>query len=330
MATDPIVETPEALSDHKRLFAAILAEQRKVIVGQEHLLWRLLLGLLCGGHLLIEGVPGLAKTLAVKTLAGTIDATFHRIQCTPDLLPADLIGTMVYNAAQGTFSPHFGPVFTDLLLVDEINRAPAKVQSALLEAMQEHQVSIGSDTHPLSDLFMVLATQNPIEHDGTYPLPEAQVDRFMLKIVISYPSPVEEKQVVREHLALREPEVDRVARPEDLLAARRSLASVQLEEPLMEYIVRLVLATREPDRFDLADLGPLIAYGASPRASIYLALAARAVALLDGRDYVLPDDVKDVALDVMRHRIILTYEAEAERVTTDDLLRRILSHVALP
>jgi len=211
---------PDSLLTHKQLFDAILAEQRKVIIGQEQLLKRLLLGLLCGGHLLIEGVPGLAKTLAVKTLADTIDATFHRIQCTPDLLPADLIGTLVYDAREATFTPHLGPVFTDLLLVDEINRAPAKVQSALLEAMQERQVSLGGETHPLSELFMVLATQNPIEHDGTYPLPEAQVDRFMLKVLVTYPAPWEEDKVVRDHLAPQEPSVDRIALPEHLLAAR--------------------------------------------------------------------------------------------------------------
>ena len=322
--------SPNPLTEHKQLFEAILAEQRKVIVGQEHLVRRLLLGLLCGGHLLIEGVPGLAKTLAVKTLADTIDATFHRIQCTPDLLPADLIGTQVYDAREATFRLHLGPVFTDLLLVDEINRAPAKVQSALLEAMQERQVSIGGETHPLGPLFMVLATQNPIEHDGTYPLPEAQIDRFMLKVLVTYPSPWEENRVVRDHLAPQEPTVERVARPEALLAARAALSQVLIEEPLLDYIVRLVSATRQPEEFGLPDLKPLIAYGASPRASVYLALTARAAALLDGRDYVLPDDIKELAFDVMRHRVILTYEAEAERITSDDILSRLLSSVAVP
>jgi len=321
---------PERLSEHKQLFEAILAEQRRVIIGQEHLVRRLLLGLLCGGHLLIEGVPGLAKTLAVKTLADTMHATFHRIQCTPDLLPADLIGTLVYDAREASFTPHLGPVFTDLLLVDEINRAPAKVQSALLEAMQERQVTIGGETHPLSALFMVLATQNPIEHDGTYPLPEAQIDRFMLKVVVTYPSPWEEKRVVRDHLAPQEPRVDRVARPEALLAARSALSTVQVEQPLLDYIVGLVSATRRPEEFGLPELKPLIAYGASPRASIYLALAARAEALLDGRDYVLPDDIKGVALDVMRHRVIMTYEADAERITSEDVLAKLLSTVAVP
>jgi MoxR-like ATPase len=315
---------------HRQLFEDILAEQRKVIVGQEHLVRRLLLGLLCGGHLLIEGVPGLAKTLAVKTLADTLDASFHRIQCTPDLLPADLIGTLVYDTREGTFKPHFGPVFTDLLLVDEINRAPAKVQSALLEAMQERQVTIGAETHQLGELFMVLATQNPIEHDGTYPLPEAQIDRFMLKVLVTYPSPWEENRVVRDHLAAQEPTVERVARPEALLAARDALSDVLIEEPLLDYVVRLVSATRQPEAFGMPDLKPLIAYGASPRASVYLALTARAAALLDGRDYVLPDDIKDLAPDVMRHRVIMTYEAEAERITSDDVISRLLSNVPVP
>ena len=321
---------PDSLFEHKRLFDSILAEQRKVIVGQDHLVQRLLLGLLCGGHLLIEGVPGLAKTLAVKTLADTIDATFHRIQCTPDLLPADLIGTQVYEARDSSFKLHLGPVFTDLLLVDEVNRAPAKVQSALLEAMQERQVSIGGETHPLSSLFMVLATQNPIEHDGTYPLPEAQIDRFMLKVLVTYPSPWEEDKVVRDHLAPHEPKVDRIAQAEALLAARAALPTVQLEQPLLDYIVRLVSATRQPEAFGLPDLKPLIAYGASPRASIYLALTARAQALLDGRDYVLPDDIKGLALDVMRHRVIMSYEAEAERISSDDVLSRLLASVPVP
>jgi len=321
---------PDSLLTHKQLFDAILAEQRKVIIGQEQLLKRLLLGLLCGGHLLIEGVPGLAKTLAVKTLADTIDATFHRIQCTPDLLPADLIGTLVYDAREATFTPHLGPVFTDLLLVDEINRAPAKVQSALLEAMQERQVSLGGETHPLSELFMVLATQNPIEHDGTYPLPEAQVDRFMLKVLVTYPAPWEEDKVVRDHLAPQEPSVDRIALPEHLLAARAALSDVQIEQPLIDYILRLVAATRDPEKFDLADLKPLIAYGASPRASVNLAITSRALALLDGRDYVLPDDIKALAPDVMRHRIIMTYEADAERITSDDIIGRLLTSVPVP
>jgi MoxR-like ATPase len=322
--------TLNSLVEHKQLFDSILAEQRKVIVGQEHLVRRLLLGLLCGGHLLIEGVPGLAKTLAVKTLADSIDATFHRVQCTPDLLPADLIGTLVYDAREASFRPHLGPVFTDLLLVDEINRAPAKVQSALLEAMQERQVSLGGETHPLSQLFMVLATQNPIEHDGTYPLPEAQIDRFMLKVLVSYPSPWEENRVVRDHLAPQEPKVDRVARVDELLAARAALSQIQVEDPLLDYIVRLVTATRQPDEFGLAELKPLIAYGASPRASVYLALTARAEALLDGRDYVLPDDIKNVARDVMRHRVIMTYEADAERITSDDVLTKLLASVPVP
>ena len=310
--------------------APVINEIRKVIVGQNYLINRLLLGLLCNGHLLIEGVPGLAKTLAAKTLADTIDASFRRIQFTPDLLPADLNGTMIYNPADQTFRPHLGPIFTDILLADEINRAPPKVQSALLEAMQERQVSIGGNTFPLSQMFTVLATQNPIEHEGTYRLPEAQVDRFLMKIVIGYPTRDEEKRIMDRQISEEPASVKRVASPPAILAARAAVRRVHMDEALKDYVVRLVFATREPEQFGMPELHPLIAYGASPRASIYIALAARANAFLDGRDYVLPDDVKSVATDVLRHRLIVTYQTEAEGVTTETIVTQVLDRVPVP
>ncbi|TMF61096.1 MAG: AAA family ATPase [Chloroflexi bacterium] len=288
------------------------------------------MGMLCNGHLLVEGVPGLAKSLAVKTLADTIDADFKRIQFTPDLLPADLNGTMIYNPSTQSFSPRLGPIFTDLLLADEINRAPPKVQSALLEAMQERQVSIGGQTHPLSDLFTVLATQNPIEHEGTYRLPEAQVDRFMMKVVIGYPSPDEER-VIMDRNTIEEPAIPRkLASAAAILDARAAVRQVHMDDAIKDYVVRVVVATRDPQGPKLADLKPLIAYGVSPRATIYVSLAARAHAFLDGRDYVLPDDIKAVALDVMRHRLIVTYEAEAEEITPEMVIGRVLDNVAVP
>jgi len=310
--------------------APVIQEIRRVIVGQEYLINRLLIGLLCSGHLLIEGVPGLAKTLAVKTLADTIDAGFRRIQFTPDLLPADLNGTMIFDPREQTFRPRKGPIFTDVLLADEINRAPPKVQSALLEAMQERQVSIGGETYPLSDLFMVLATQNPIEHEGTYRLPEAQVDRFMLKVVIGYPTR-EEERVIMDRQTIEEPvRVRRIATPAAILAARQAVRRVHMDEALKDYIVRVVYATREPAQFGLAELRPLIAYGASPRATIFLSIAARANAFLEGRDHVLPDDIKSIAQDVMRHRLIPTYQAEAEEVTSESIIAQVLDRVPLP
>ena len=308
----------------------VMNEVRKVIVGQEYLINRLMLGLLCGGHLLIEGVPGLAKTLAVKTLADTIDAGFRRIQFTPDLLPADLNGTMIYNPADQTFRARQGPIFTDILLADEINRAPPKVQSALLEAMQEKQVSIGGTTHPLSELFTVLATQNPIEHEGTYRLPEAQVDRFLMKVVIGYPTRQEERAIMDRQTALAAPAAHTVTTPAAILAGRAAVRQVHMDDRVKDYVVRIVFATREPDEFKLGEIKPWIAYGVSPRATISIALAARAHAFLEGRDYVLPDDVKAVALDVMRHRLIVTYEAEAEAVTPEAVIRTVLDRVAVP
>ena len=316
--------------EQSRFVELVKAETARVIVGQEALIDRLLMGLLCRGHILIEGVPGLAKTLSVSTLARSITATFVRIQFTPDLLPADITGTQIYNPQDGQFHVRKGPIFANIVLADEVNRAPAKVQSALLEAMQERQVSIGGITFPLEEPFLVLATQNPIEQEGTYPLPEAQLDRFMLKVLVDYPSRPEEKQIL-ERFVLDEPqEVSQVASPEDILAARAAVRGVHLEDRLRDYIVHVVYATRDPESYRLADLRPYIAYGASPRASIFLAQAARAHAFLRGRGYVTPDDVKAIALDVLRHRVIVTYEAEAEEVSSEDVVRRVLETVPVP
>ena len=306
------------------------AETGRVIVGQEALIDRLLIGLLCSGHILIEGVPGLAKTLSVSTLANTISASFVRIQFTPDLLPADITGTEVYDPKDSSFHVRKGPIFANIVLADEVNRAPAKVQSALLEAMQERQVSIGGETFPLEEPFMVLATQNPIEQEGTYPLPEAQLDRFMLKVNVGYPSRNEEKQIL-ERFVLAQPEaVNQVATTADIMAARDAVREVHLEERLRDYIVHVVYATRDPESYRLAELRPQIAYGASPRASIFLAQAARAYAFIDGRGYVTPDDVKAIAQNVLRHRVIVTYEAEAEDVTSQDIVQRVLDTVPVP
>ena len=316
--------------EQSRFVEAVKAETARVIVGQEALIDRLLIGLLCHGHILIEGVPGLAKTLAVSTLARTIAASFVRIQFTPDLLPADITGTQVYHPQESRFHVQKGPIFANIVLADEINRAPAKVQSALLGAMQERQVTIGGETFPLDEPFMVLATQNPIEHEGTYPLPEAQLDRFMLKVQVDYPSRPEEKQIL-ERFVLSEPEEARqVVGLDDILAARRAVTTVHLEDSLRDYIVHVVYATRDPESYRLADLRPYIAYGASPRASIFIARAARARAFIDGRGYVTPDDVKTIAPDVLRHRIIVTYEAEAEEVTSEEIVRRVLDSVPVP
>ena len=325
----PAIQT-DAVLRRGDFIAPVIQEIKRVIVGQDYLINRLLIGLLCDGHLLIEGVPGLAKTLAVKTLADTIDADFKRIQFTPDLLPADLDGTMIYDPREQRFYPRKGPVFTDILLADEINRAPPKVQSALLEAMQEHQVSIGGTTYPLSPLFMVLATQNPIEHEGTYRLPEAHVDRFMLKVVLGYPT-VDEERVIMDRQTVEEPvQVRRIATPAAILEARRAVRQVRMDDGLKDYVVRLAFATRDPVAFGMPDLKPLIAYGVSPRATIYLSIAARANAFLEGREHVLPDDVKSIAVDVMRHRLIPTYQAEAEEVTPETIVQRVLDKVPLP
>ena len=312
------------------MFAQVTQELGKVIVGQHAMLERLLIGLLADGHVLLEGVPGLAKTLAVRTLAATIAGGFHRIQFTPDLLPSDLIGTMIYNQRSGDFTVQKGPIFTNILLADEINRAPAKVQSALLEAMQEKQVTIGGQTFPLHELFLVLATQNPIEHEGTYPLPEAQVDRFMFKLVVTYPERHDEREVLDRMTAGPEPSARQVLDPERVIGARRLVEEVYVDGRIKEYVLDLVQATRQPGAAGLSDLTPLIEYGASPRASIYLIRAAKAHAFLQGRAYVMPDDIKALGLDLLRHRLLLTYRADAEGVGADALLARIFETVPVP
>jgi MoxR-like ATPase len=304
-------------------------EIQKVIVGQEYMIDRLLIGILSQGHLLLEGVPGLAKTLTVRTLAAAIQTEFQRIQFTPDLLPADLIGTMIFDQKRGEFTAHKGPIFSNIILADEINRAPAKVQSALLEAMQERQVSIGSTTFGLDDPFLVMATENPIEQEGTYPLPEAQVDRFMLKLVVTYPNKKEEKQILERMTESTEIAVDPVISPKEIFDAREVVNLVYMDEKVKDYIVDLVFATRKPEDYRL-DTKDLVQYGASPRATIFLAKAAKAHAFIHGHGYVTPDDVKSIGLDVLRHRIILTYEAEAENITTEEVIRRVFDKVVVP
>ena len=307
----------------------VLYEVKKVIVGQDHLLERLIIALLARGHILVEGVPGLAKTLTIKTMASVIGGEFKRIQFTPDLVPADLVGTRIYNQKTGEFNTAFGPVFTNLLLADEINRAPAKVQSALLEVMQERQVTIGRETFPVPNPFLVLATQNPIETEGTYPLPEAQVDRFMLKVLVGYPSPTEEFVIVERMTGLAQV-VQKVLSGERLLALQQEAARVYVDPTLIEYAVRLVTATRQPKEHGLPELASYIMFGASPRASINLILAGRALAFVRGRNYVLPPDVQDVVLDVLRHRIGLSYEALSDNVQSDELLKKILTRIPTP
>jgi MoxR-like ATPase len=308
----------------------LLAEIRKVIVGQDRLVQRLLVGLLADGHILIEGVPGLAKTLTISTLSDSIQASFQRIQFTPDLLPADLIGTQIYNPRTGEFTPRQGPIFANLILADEINRAPPKVQSALLEAMQERQVTIGDTTYSLDQPFLVLATQNPIEQEGTYPLPEAQVDRFMLKVVITYPNRDEERLIMQRMTGEPLTPVRPVIDPAQILHAREVARTIYVDPKIGEYVLDLVFATREPEQHGLDDLRQLIAYGASPRATIYLITAAKAHAFLQGRGYVIPEDVKQVATDVLQHRVIVTYEAEAEEISAANVVRRILDQVEVP
>ena len=330
-----IREITEEVEREGGTLAQVRRELRKQIIGQDRLLDRLLIGLISNAHLLIEGVPGLAKTLAVTTLAQSIRSRFRRIQFTPDLLPADLVGTLVYHPGTGEFTTKKGPIFANIVLADEINRAPAKVQSALLEAMQERQVTIGDATHPLDDPFMVLATQNPIEQEGTYPLPEAQVDRFMLKVVVGYPDRDEELAIVRRVARTEPPQpVEGILEPADFARLRALVDRIYLDEKVEEYIVDLVRSTREPAAFNLdigaLDVGNLIEYGASPRATIYLTLAARAYAMLQGRGFVTPQDVKTMAPDVLRHRVIVTYEAEAEERTSDDLIALILESLPVP
>jgi MoxR-like ATPase len=309
----------------------VLREVEEVIVGQKALLQGLLIGLLADGHVLLEGVPGLAKSLAVQSLAQALGGDFRRIQFTPDLLPSDLIGTQVYNPKTGDWTVHEGPLFANFVLADEINRAPAKVQSALLEAMQEHQVTLFGETHPLPDPFLVLATQNPIELEGTYPLPEAQVDRFMLKVVVGFPTKEEEQVIIRRMATTgRKPAVRKVADPAQVLAARAVMDDVYVDDKVLSYVVDLVFATRNPTQAGLPDLASLILYGASPRASISLTQAAKASAFLDGRGYVTPEDIKNVGMDVLRHRVITTFEAEAEGLKSEDVIRRVMDTVRVP
>ncbi|HOU31275.1 MAG TPA: AAA family ATPase [Bacteroidales bacterium] len=308
----------------------IRMEIGKVIIGQRHLIDSLLIGLLANGHILLEGVPGLAKTLAIRSLASIIDAKFSRIQFTPDLLPADLIGTMIYSQKKEEFLVKKGPIFANFILADEINRSPAKVQSALLEAMQERQVTIGETTYKLEEPFLVLATQNPIEQEGTYPLPEAQVDRFMLKVLIGYPSMEEERNIVRENIAKEFPKPNTVLKTSDIIRARDVVREVYMDEKIENYILNIVFATREPARFNLQKFSNMISYGASPRASIYLALASKAYAFIRRRGYVIPEDVRAICADVMRHRIGLTYEAEAENINQDHIITEILNTIEVP
>ena len=335
-----IKELNERIQKESSFVDLLTLEMGKVIVGQKALVDNLLIGLLSGGHILLEGVPGLAKTLAINTLAQAVDAKFNRIQFTPDLLPADVVGTLVYSQKKEDFEVHKGPVFANFVLADEINRSPAKVQSALLEAMQEHQVTIGDQTFKLPEPFLVMATQNPIEQEGTYPLPEAQVDRFMLKVVVSYPKKDEERQIIRMNnsgtfpkanaVVGTFPKANAVVKPEDILRAREVVRDVYMDEKIERYIVDIVYATRTPDEYGLKGLKDLISYGASPRASISLALAAKAYAFIKRRGYVIPEDVRAVCNEVLRHRIGLTYEAEAENVTTEEIIEKIINAVIVP
>jgi MoxR-like ATPase len=320
----------EAVREEALQIQTVMDEVRKVIVGQKTLVERMMVALLCRGHLLVEGVPGLAKTLAVKTLGQALDLDFARIQFTPDLLPADLVGTMIYQQKTGEFVARKGPVFTNLLLADEINRAPAKVQSALLESMQERQVTLGDVSHPLPNPFLVFATQNPIEQEGTYPLPEAQIDRFLLKAKVDYPTRDEERQILDRMISGEAPSVSRVLSGDAVRALTRRVREIYMDDRLRDYIVALVSATRSPREVGLVDLAPLIGYGASPRATLAFSEASRAVAFLRGRGYVVPEDVKEIARDVLRHRVLLTYEAEAEDVTSDTVIDRILERVEVP
>jgi len=330
MADINIKELNEKIEKESAFVDMITMEIGKVIVGQKHLIESLLIGLLTDGHILLEGVPGLAKTLAVNTLASTIDAKFNRIQFTPDLLPADLIGTMIYSQKHENFTVRKGPIFAHFILADEINRSPAKVQSALLEAMQEKQVTIGNESHKLEQPFMVLATQNPIEQEGTYPLPEAQVDRFMLKVIIGYPNREEEKLIMRENLGQVFPVAQKVIKPADILKARSLVKEVYMDEKIEKYILDIVFSTRYPEQYNLEKYKNMIQYGGSPRASIYLASGAKAYAFIKRRGYVIPEDVRAICHDVLRHRIGLTYEAEAENITTNNIITDILNTIEVP
>ena len=325
-----IKELNERIQKESEFVDLLKMEIGKVIVGQKNMVDRMLIGLLSSGHILLEGVPGLAKTLAISTLSDAIDAKFSRIQFTPDLLPADLIGTMIYNQRQERFTVRKGPIFANFILADEINRAPAKVQSALLESMQERQVTIGDDTFSLEEPFLVMATQNPIEQEGTYPLPEAQVDRFMMKLIVGYPGRDEESEIMRRNLAKQFPKASPVIKPDDILKARAVVKDVYMDEKIEHYILDIIFATRYPKEFKLDKLEQLIGYGASPRGSIFLAMAAKAYAFIRRRGYVTPEDVRAICLDVLRHRIGVTYEAEAENIGTEDILNEILNTVEVP
>ena len=325
-----ISELNEKIREESSFIALLKSEMAKVIVGQDKMVDRLLIGLLSSGHILLEGVPGLAKTLAISTLSNVVNTGFKRIQFTPDLLPADLIGTMVYNQKTSEFIPKKGPIFSNFILADEINRAPAKVQSALLEAMQERQVTIGDTSYPLPLPFMVMATQNPIEQEGTYPLPEAQIDRFMLKLKIDYPSREEEQKILDKMAKGKIPEVSDVISIDEIVSARDIVNEIYIDPKVEEYIINIVFATRKPTESGLEDLSGLIEYGASPRATIFLVQAARAHAFIRGRGYVTPEDIKSVGMDVFRHRIIITYEAEAENITTEDIVQKVFDNIEVP
>ena len=325
-----IKELNEKIQQESAFVDILSMELKKTIVGQKHMVERLLIGLLANGHILLEGVPGLAKTLAIKSLAESIDAKFSRIQFTPDLLPADLVGTMIYSQKEEQFITKKGPLFANFILADEINRAPAKVQSALLEAMQERQVTIGENTYKLDDPFLVLATQNPIEQEGTYPLPEAQVDRFMLKLVIGYPKKDEEKQIIRQNILNEKPTISQILKPADIIKARTLTREVYLDEKIENYITDIVFASRFPSEYRLEKFRDMIAFGGSPRASINLALASKAYAFIKHRCYVIPEDIRAICHDVLRHRIGLTYEAEAENITSEDIINEILNTVEVP
>ena len=331
MADGGITAINEKVKLESSFVQSLVSEIGKVIVGQAYLVERLLVALLANGHVLIEGVPGLAKTLSVKTLSGAISTRFQRLQFTPDLLPADLLGTLVYNPKEGTFTTKKGPIFANIILADEINRAPAKVQSALLEAMQERQVTIGDNTFPLDEPFLVLATQNPIEQEGTYPLPEAQIDRFMLKLIVTYPT-LEEEHRIMKRMAVTDKiiEANAVVSPEDIRRARSVVNEIYMDEKIEKYILDIVFATRKPEKYGLNDLSPLIQYGASTRATIYLNVASKAYAFIQGRGYVTPQDVKSIGPDVLRHRVIVSFEAEAEEKTSDDIIRKIFEEIEVP
>ena len=320
----------ELVAQQEKKVQRLRDEVARTIVGQEAMINGLLIGLLTHGHILLEGVPGLAKTTAIKSLAETIDTKFHRIQFTPDLLPADLIGTMIYVPGEATFKTRKGPIFSNFVLADEINRAPSKVQSALLEAMQERQVTIGDETYPLEGLFLVMATQNPIEQEGTYPLPEAQVDRFMLKLKISYPGRDDERKILDRALLNEQPKSNQVVSAEDIFEMQRIVEQIYIDDSIKDYILAIIRATRFPEAMGLKSLEPMVEFGASPRATIFLGRGARAIAFLAGRGYVTPQDVKDIAFNVLRHRIILTYEAEAEEMTSEDVIAKILDTVPVP